>query len=131
MNRFTNKAQEAIQSAHSIAMENSQQQVDAVHLALALTEQEDGVVLAILKKIDTDIEKLKEKIIKIIKSLPKIKPEEIEGGLADLYVTQLFQKTIIKANKEARRLNDEYVSTEHLFLAILSIPSSVKDIFQD
>ncbi|OQX71400.1 ATP-dependent chaperone ClpB [Candidatus Parcubacteria bacterium 4484_255] len=129
MNRFTNKAQEAIQSAHSIAMENNQQQVDAVHLALALIEQEDGIVLAALKKIDANIKKLKEKITKIIKSLPKIKPEEIEGGLAELYVTQLFQKTIIKANKEARRLNNEYVSTEHLFLAILSIPSSVKNIF--
>jgi len=131
MNRFTNKAQEAIQSAHSIAMENSQQQVDAVHLALALIKQEDGVILAVLKKIDTNIEKLKEKIIKIIKSLPKIKPEDIEGGLADLYVTQLFQKTIIKANKEARRLNDEYVSTEHLFLAILSTPSLIRDIFSE
>jgi len=131
MNRFTNKAQEAIQSAHNIAMENNQEQVDAVHLALALIKQEDGVVLAILKKIDTNIEKLKEKITRIIKSLPKIKPEDIEGGLADLYVTQLFQKTIIKANKEARRLNDEYVSTEHLFLAILSISSIVRDIFSD
>ena len=129
MNRFTIKAQEAVQSAHNIAMKNDQQQVDATHLALALVKQEDGVVLAILKKIDINIEKLEEKIIKIIKAFPKIKPEDIEGGLADLYVTQLFQKTIIKANKEARRLNDEYVSTEHLFLSILSTPSRIKDIF--
>ncbi|MCF7907111.1 AAA family ATPase [Patescibacteria group bacterium] len=129
MNKFTFKAQEAIQAAHNIAMRYNQQQVDILHLALALLKQEEGVVLAVLKKMEANLERIEKKIVKNIETLPKIKSEDIESGLADLYVTQLFQKAIIKANKEARHLKNEYVGTEHLFLALLSTPSPLKDMF--
>jgi ATP-dependent Clp protease ATP-binding subunit ClpB len=131
MNKFTFKAQEAIQAAHNIAMHYNQQQVDILHLALALLKQEEGVVLAVLKKMETNLERIEKNIVKNIENLPKIKAEDIENGLAELYVTQLFQKAIIRANKEARHLKNEYVGTEHLFLALLSIPSPLKDIFSE
>jgi len=129
MNNFTIKAQEALQSAHNLAMENDQQQVDTPHLMLSLINQEEGVVLALLKKLETDVDKLREELIQLIKKMPQIKMEK-GGGLAEVYITPLLQKTILHATKEARKLKDEYVSTEHLFLALLIIPSLVKDVLK-
>jgi len=127
MNNFTIKAQEALQNAHNLAMENDQQQVDTPHLMLALVNQEEGVVLALLKKLEINIENLENRLQKLIKGLPQIKigPNQ---GLVEVYITPLLQKAILYANKEAKKLNDEYVSTEHLFLALLSVPSPLKDL---
>ncbi len=130
MNNFTLKAQEALQNAHNLAMENNQQQVDTPHLMLSLIEQEEGVVLALLKKLEINIEQLKEKLIKIIQVLPQIKNIS-NGGLAEVYITPLLQKTILQATKEAVRLQDEYVSTEHLFLAVLTITSTTKNLLKE
>lgn len=126
MNNFTIKAQEAIQEAHNIAMEHDQQQVDTPHLMLALIQQEEGVVLAIFKKLEIDIEKFIKELKKMIEYLPKIK---IGGGsLAEVYITPLLQKSILQATRETARLKDEYVSTEHLLLGLLQVPSVVKDL---
>lgn len=73
MNNFTIKAQEAIQEAHNIAMEQDQQQVDTPHLMLALVQQEEGVVLAIFKKLEIDIEKFSKELEKAIEYMPKVK----------------------------------------------------------
>ncbi|MBL7141801.1 ATP-dependent chaperone ClpB [Patescibacteria group bacterium] len=129
MNNFTIKAQEALQEAHTLAMENDQQQVDTPHLMLSLLSQEQGVVLAILEKLEVKTDKLKTKIISLVKSLPQVKVGT--GGLAEVYITPLLQRTILYATKEARKLKDEYVSTEHLFLALLSIPSPIKNILKE
>ncbi len=130
MNNFTLKAQEALQNAHNLAMENDQQQVDTPHLLLALIEQEEGVVLALLKKLEINIEQLRGKLIKNIGSLPQVRNLSA-GGLAEVYITPLLQRTILQATKEAIRLKDEYVSTEHLFLAILTVNSSVKNLLKE
>lgn len=130
MNNFTFKAQEALQDAHNLALENDQQQVEGLHLMMALLLQEEGVVLALLKKLEVDIEKLKEKVNKLIKIIPQIKIGN-DGGLIDLYISPVLQRIILYASKEAQRLQDEYVSTEHLFLALLSVPSPVKDILKE
>lgn len=127
MNNFTIKAQESIQTAHTIAMENDQQHVDISHLMLALVLQEEGVVLAVLKKLDLDIDKLQNRINIVIRQLPKVKTRE-SGGLAELYITPQLQRTILYATKEARKLKDEYVSTEHLLLSMLAISSPMKDM---
>ncbi len=130
MNNFTIKAQEAIQAAHNIAMENSQQQVDNPHLILALISQEEGVVLALLKKLEVNVDKLETKIISLIKRLPQIKIGG-EGQLAEIFITPLLQRTIIQATKEAHQLKDEYVSTEHLFLALLYLASPIKNLLKE
>jgi ATP-dependent Clp protease ATP-binding subunit ClpB len=126
MNNFTIKAQEALQEAHNIAIEHDQQQVDTPHLMLALIQQEEGVVLAILKKLGVDIEKFRKEIEKTIEYLPKVR---IAGtSFAEIYISPLLQKSILQAAREAHQLKDEYVSTEHLLLGLLQVPSIVKDI---
>ena len=129
MNNFTIKAQEAIQAAHGIAMENDQQKVDSSHLILALLTQEQGVVLAIMKKLGAETDKLKAKITSLIKRLAQIKVSE-GGQLAEVYITPLLQRTILYATREARKLKDEYVSTEHLLLSLLSIASPIKNVLE-
>ncbi|HKL16910.1 MAG TPA: AAA family ATPase [Patescibacteria group bacterium] len=127
MHNFTLKAQEAIQEAHNIVTENNQQKVDSPHLAIALIKQQDGVVLSLLKKIEVNVEKLKSELFELVEDLPQIKDSKSLSNL-EVYVTPLLQRTILYATKEAKKLNDEYVSTEHLFLALLSIPSPIKDV---
>ncbi|MDA2936549.1 ATP-dependent chaperone ClpB, partial [Patescibacteria group bacterium AH-259-L05] len=126
----TIKAQESIQTAHTIAMENDQQHVDIAHLILALILQEEGVVLAVLKKLEIDIDKLENRINSVIGRLPRVKTQE-GSGLAELYITPQLQRTILYATKEARKLKDEYVSTEHLLLSLLAISSPIKDILNE
>lgn len=130
MNNFTIKAQESIQTAHTIAMENDQQHVDVAHLILALILQEEGVVLAVLKKLEIDIDKLQSRINSVIERLPRVRTRE-GGDLAELYITPQLQRTILYSTKEARKLKDEYVSTEHLLLSMLAIPSPIKDILNE
>jgi len=127
MNNFTLKAQEAIQSAHDIALDNNHQYVDIPHLTLALLEQEDGVVEALLKKMDVKINKIKEEIFELIKKLPTIKTTR-DGGVADLYITVQLQKVLFEATREAKKLKDEFVSTEHIFLSILKTLSPSRDV---
>ncbi len=125
MNNFTIKAQEALQEAHNIALERSQQQVDTPHLMLALLQQEEGVVLAVLKKIEVDVEKLKERMNSLLTYMPQVKI--VGAGPTELYITPLLQRSLLQAAREAKRLKDEYVSTEHLFLGLLFVDSVVKE----
>jgi len=125
MNNFTVKAQEALQEAHNIALERNQQQVDTPHLMLALLQQDEGVVLAILKKIEIDVEKMKERMNTLLTYMPQVRV--VGSGPAELYITPPLQRTILQANREAKRLKDEYVSTEHLFLGLLAVDSIIKD----
>ena len=129
MNNFTIKAQEAIQNAHHIAIEYNQQQVDCSHLMLSLATQEEGVVLSILKKLEVDVDKLKNKVDDLVKHGPRPKMPNT-GQFAEIYITPLLQRIILRATKEAHQLKDEYISTEHLLLSLLSIPSSIKDLLK-
>jgi len=130
MNNFTIKAQEALQNAQNIAVENNQQQVDSAHLAFSLLIQEEGIIPTILQKLETDFDKIKNKTSKIIEYIPQTQlPGSV--GLAEMFITPLLQKTLFQATKEAQQFKDEYVSTEHLFLAILTVPSIIKDIFKE
>ncbi len=101
-----------------IGSEYGQQQVDNEHLFLALLRQEDSVVPALLKKIGLDPIALEKMLEKDVEGLPKV-----EGG-GQLYVTQRLTKTLDSAHKEADKMKDEYVSTEHLLLALLDAPSA-------
>ncbi len=130
MNNFTIKAQEALQNAQNIAIENNQQQVDSAHLAFSLLIQEEGIIPTILQKLEADFDKIKNKISKIIEYIPQTQlPGSV--GLAEMFITPLLQKTLFQATKEAQQFKDEYVSTEHLFLAILIVPSIIKDVFKE
>ena len=130
MNNFTLRAQEAIQAAHNLAEEHGQQEVDTVHLLIALILQEEGVIPSILKKLEVNLEKLQEELKKLMEKIPSVSVGP-GGGVAGIYISQNLQKVFLKATQEAHELKDEYISTEHLLLAILSVPGPVKQTLAD
>ena len=124
---FTTKAQEAFQRAHSIAAEKQGDHIGALHLLMALVRQEDGVVPTLLKKIEVDIDLLTERVDEEIDRLPKI----TGGGVGQVFMGQDLALIIGEAQKEAKKFGDEYISTEHLLLGLLAVPSSAKHLLED
>jgi len=128
MDNFTLKAQEAIQQAHGLAMEKDQNQVDCPHLLLALLNQDEGVVMAVFKKMNLPTDKIKSRTESAVAILPKIMAV---GGVAEIYISPALKKVLFQASREAIKLKDEYVSTEHLLLALVSVPSLIKDMLNE
>jgi len=124
---FTNKAQDAIFSAQSIAQERGQQQIDALHLLLALLLQENSVVLTIMQKLGVDIDNLKKKVDVEIKKISTILTPTTFG---QFYLTQDMAKVLDRARQEAMKMQDEFISVEHLFLALLDQKSMAKDVLE-
>ena len=122
---FTHKSQDAILSAQSIARERGQQQVDALHLLLALLSQEDSIVLTVLRKIGADVESLKKKTESALNTIPTI---AVPQSFGQLYLTQDMAKVLEQARQEAMKMGDEFVSVEHLFLALLTVETRAKEI---
>jgi len=125
-NNFTHKAQEAILNAQSIAQERGQQQVDALHLLLSLLLQEESVVLVLLSKLGIDIDNLKNKVEDGIDKIPVIITPQKSFG--QFYLTQDLAKVLERARQEAMKMGDEFISVEHLFLALLDTNSKAKEI---
>jgi ATP-dependent Clp protease ATP-binding subunit ClpB len=113
---FTTKSQEAIQMAHQLAVSNGQQAVETAHLIAALIEQEDGLVLSILKKLQADIPSLKGQIDHILNQLPKVQVQE--GGVGQIFLSQDLSRVFVGSERAARHFKDEYISTEHLLIAL-------------
>ncbi len=116
--RFTERAQEAAQRAAEIIQRYGHNQIDTEHLLLALIEQPQGVVLQILEILKVDPQILQERLDYILKTSPKA--SIFGGGAGQIFITPRVKRIIDQANEEASRLKDEYISTEHIFLAILS-----------
>ncbi len=112
--RFTIKAHEAFADAQSIALDRNQQQLDVEHLLLALINQKEGLTLQILQKLGANIAGLTSSLEEDLEKLPRI-----EGsGVGQLYITQRLNNVVEAAFEEMKNLKDEYLSTEHLLLAI-------------
>jgi len=122
---FTNKAQEAILSAQDTARSLGQQQIDALHLLLALASQEGSVVLTLLQKIGVDIETLKKKAKAALDKIPAIATPQAFG---QFYLTQDMAKILDRARQESVKMSDEFISVEHLFLALLDTDTKAKEI---
>ena len=117
MNKLTQKSQEALQEAQSLALRAGHMEVDSDHLLLALLAQSDGLVPRLLARINVQTESLKERLERELQRRPQVSGT---GREADkIYITQQLQQLLLKAEDEAKRLKDEYVSVEHLFLALL------------
>jgi ATP-dependent Clp protease ATP-binding subunit ClpB len=125
--QFTHKAQEAILAAQDLARERGQQQVDALHLLYSLLTQEGGIVLNILERIGVDVEGLKRKTLSAIENLPYIYTPQ---GYGQFYLTQDMAKVLERARQEMIKMKDEYISTEHLFLALLDTDTKAKEILE-
>ena len=127
-NKFTTKSQEAIASAHSIASEYNQQQVDTLHLLLALLTQKEGVVLSILNKLDVHINSIQTEINAEIKKFQNVQsPEQITG---QVYLTAYLGQVLENSQKEADKLKDDFISTEHLLLSMTQISGIANDILK-
>ena len=122
---FTHKAQEAILLAQNKAKEKGQQQIDALHLLFVLVNQEGSVVLTLLKKLGVDIEDLRKKTEMSIEEISGTAKPEVLG---QFYLTQDMAKILERANEEAVKMSDEFVSVEHLFLALLDVSTKAKEI---
>ncbi|MDO8424879.1 MAG: AAA family ATPase [bacterium] len=122
---FTHKAQEALLAAQDLARERGQQQIDALHLLSSLISQEEGVVLNLLQRIGVDIEGLKRKTKQGLEKLPLIATPQAFG---QFYLTQDMAKVLDRAKQEASKMGDEYISVEHMFLALLDTETKAKEI---
>jgi ATP-dependent Clp protease ATP-binding subunit ClpC len=116
--RFTERAQEAAQRAAEIIQRYGHNQIDTEHILLALIEQPQGVIPQILEYLKVDAAALTERLDYILRPSPKA--NLFGGGAGQIFITPRVKRIIDLANEEANRLKDEYISTEHIFLAILS-----------
>jgi ATP-dependent Clp protease ATP-binding subunit ClpC len=116
--RFTERAQDAAQRAAEIIQRYGHNQIDTEHILLAMIEQPQGVIPQILEKLNVDIQGLSERIDQQLRGSPKA--NIYGGGAGQIFITPRVKRVVDMANEEANRLNDEYISTEHIFLAILS-----------
>ncbi|HEV2845649.1 MAG TPA: AAA family ATPase, partial [Thermoanaerobaculia bacterium] len=122
INRLTQKSQEALQSAQTKALRYGHQEVDGEHLLLALLEQPEGLVPRLLSRMDIPADALKAEVERELSRRPKVSGPGVEAG--KIYLTQRLQQILIRAEDEAKRLKDEYVSVEHLLLAMIDEGSS-------
>ncbi len=116
--RFTERAQDAAQRAAEIIQRYGHNQIDTEHILLALIEQPQGVISQILERLNIDIDHISELIDQQLHASPKA--NIYGGGAGQIFITPRVKRVVDMANEEANRLDDEYISTEHLFLAILS-----------
>jgi ATP-dependent Clp protease ATP-binding subunit ClpC len=116
--RFTERAQEAAQRAAEIIQRYGHNQIDTEHILLALIEQPGGVIPQILEKLNVSPDALVERIDTTLRASPKA--NIFGGGAGQIFITPRVKRIVDLANEEANRLKDEYISTEHIFLAILT-----------
>ncbi|HNZ83870.1 MAG TPA: AAA family ATPase [Candidatus Pacearchaeota archaeon] len=124
---FTNKSQEAILMAQEIARENQQPQIDTIHLLAALLIQEDSIVFRVLEDFEIDIKDLRIRVDAAIRSIP---PQSGKNMANQFYLTQDMAKVLEFARDEAMKMNDEFISVEHLFLAFFKIDCKAKTILK-
>ena len=125
INKFTTKSQEALQLAQSFADENKGQFVLPIHLLYALVMQKDSIVPVVLRKKDVAYEELVDRIKNEV-SVTVTKVTKTDQS--QLYVSQELSQVLVQAEKEMQGMGDSFVSTEHLFLALLDSNKTVQEI---
>ena len=123
--KLTIKAQEALNSASSLAQKNDNSQVENEHLLLALLTQEDGIVAPIAEKIGADPAALKKSAEALIRAQPKM-----YGEAAQLMFSSGVSKVLAKAENEAASLKDEFISAEHILIALSAVEGKAADILK-
>jgi ATP-dependent Clp protease ATP-binding subunit ClpB len=126
INKFTMKSQEALRKSQEFALSLGQQQVDVFHLLYSLINQEGSIVPTVLGKIGTATEKIKNEALQEAKKSPKV----TTGILGQIFITPTLMQTLEQAEKEMENMGDDFVSTEHLLLALLSANSPAKKVFE-
>jgi len=128
-NRFTEKLQEAVRAAQSIAVQHGNQQIDTEHLMLALLDQEGGLAPSILHKADIRVDALRTRVQQEVDRMPKV--SGAGSGPDQVYVTNRITKLLSQAEDEAKRLKDEYISVEHVLLAATEDSGATGKLFRE
>ena len=115
LERFTQKAQQAVMDAQNIAIEYSHQSLEIPHLHLALVRQGHGLIQKLLDRMGVPVDGLVKEIESQLKSMPKV----YGANQASLYLSRPLSEVLVKAEKEAELFKDEYVGVEHIYLAII------------
>ena len=116
LNNYTQKSLEAVQSAQAIAVQNSHQQLEQIHLLLALLRQEGGLIPQLLRKMEITLESLEAAAVAELRKIPSVKTSrEAER----FYISSDVDAVFSAAEDQAKFMKDEFVSVEHLFLALL------------
>ncbi len=122
LTKFTEKSQAALMEAQAIATRNHHQAVDVEHLTLALLEQEGGLVPRLFEKAGVSPDLLQTRVQEALEHIPRVSGDTVTDQ--GLYVTQRLNKLLVTAQDEAKKLKDEYVSVEHLVLAMFAEPAT-------
>jgi len=126
-NKFTIRAQEALQNAQDIASQRNHSELKPLHLLLALIEDSQSLVQPILIRSGVNLEALHEEVQKQIDRIPRIVSA---GALGQLYLSQEVMRVLDQAGKIASQQKDEFISCEHLLLALLDVPSAAQNVLQ-
>ena len=125
INKFTQKSMEAVQNCEKLAYEYGNQQIDQPHLLYSLLTLDDSLIMKLITKMGIQGDMFKNEAKQAIEKLTKV------SGGGQLYISNDLNKVLINAKDEAKAMGDEYVSVEHLFLALLKQPSKeMKDLFK-
>ena len=128
-NRFTEKVQQALQAAQSKAVRYNHQQVDVEHLAAALLEQDGGLATSLLTKANIPVDLFSRRFDQELDKLPRV--TSATGSPDQIYVSGRLNKLVTTAEDEAKRLKDDFISVEHLLLALSDDSGPTGRIFKD
>ncbi|MCX7804971.1 MAG: ATP-dependent chaperone ClpB [Planctomycetota bacterium] len=126
LDRFTIKSQEAIEAARKIAEGSSHQELTCIHLLMSLMGQQDGIVRPLLEKAGADTRRVEIEAAQELQKLP-----QVSGSAGDIYLSPGLRKALDAAEAEAKALRDDYISTEHLLLALAADRNSCGRILRD
>ncbi len=121
--RFTTSAQDIAARAYALLQQYGHDQVDTAHILLALLEQPEGIVPRMLEKLSVEQAPLKQRLNDVLSAIPRAKTPE-RGPEGQVFITEGVKRTLELADEDARRTDAEHISTEHIFLAMLSEPDS-------
>ena len=125
ISKFTQKSVQAVQDLEKVAYQFGNQEIEEEHLLYALLEQEDSLILKLIEKMEIDKDYFRNSLNQALDAKVKVSGGELRFG-------QYLNKALVSAEDEAKAMGDEYVSVEHLFLALLRYPSpSIKKLFQE
>ncbi|MDE6568309.1 MAG: ATP-dependent chaperone ClpB [Lachnospiraceae bacterium] len=124
ISKFTQKSQEVVQACEKVAMDYGHQEIGEEHLLMAMMTVDDSLIRKLIDKMGMEAQVFETQIQGLLQKRPKV-----SGG--ELHIDKYLNETLVYAEDEAKRMGDEYVSVEHLFLSLLAHPSrEIKDLFQ-
>jgi len=127
-NKFTDKSQEAIINAQILASAYGQPNIEALHILLALLQQTEGLIKPVLEKMKIDPERIEDYAVREIKKLPRVRVNSQNGPVQAVSGTAETALVLERAQKEADGMNDEFISTEHILLALIGVPSPAQGV---